>query len=50
MKINTTKIMKSNYDSDFMGGGKSKNAKRRLKNMFNSKVNHMIDKIFADTD
>jgi len=48
MKVNTTKIMKSNYDSDFMGGGKSKNAKRRLKDMFNAKVNRMLDKIFAE--
>lgn len=38
MKINTAKIMKSHYDSDYMGGGKSKNTKRRLHNLFKAKV------------
>ena len=48
MKVNTTKIMKSHYDSDYMGSGKSNNAKRRMKNMLNAKVKRMLDKIFND--
>ena len=50
MNINTTKIMKSHWDSDYMGSGKSKNAKRRMKNMFNAKVNRMIDKMLIKID
>lgn len=48
MKVNTTKIMKSHYNSDDMGRGKSNNGKRRMKNMLNAKVNRMLDKIFAE--
>lgn len=51
MNINTTKIMKSNYNSSDMGRGKNKNGKRRMKNFLQAKVNHTLDKIIDyDTD
>lgn len=48
MKINVHKIMKSNYDVDFMGSGKSITSKKRTNKIFKTKINREISRQFYE--